>query len=114
MSIPIEISQAFKVKKILNQHSMKEHGINIARDIVCLLCHRFFQSRENLFTHRIQAHQSKTWKCKECGKVFGRKDYMEKHIKAIHMQTKFKCSECKAKFSYYAGLFSHTQKFHND
>ena len=67
-----QCSLGFKVKKSLNQHSMKEHSVNIAPDVVCLLCNQFFQSREKLFSHRAEAHQMITWKCKECGKVFGR------------------------------------------
>jgi KRAB domain-containing zinc finger protein len=104
----------YKKKFNLRQHCIREHCVDIAADIVCLLCDQFFPNRVELFSHKTEVHKQKSWECNQCGKVFGRKDYMKNHFEAVHMNTKFKCSYCTSKFSYNAGLFSHIQKFHND
>lgn len=84
------------------------------KDIKCDICHKKFDKKDNLRTHKYFIHEEKDrHKCEICEKIFTRKNFFQSHIKVhLNKQIKVKCNICGAELANLMDYMEHIKSLH--
>lgn len=104
-------NKSFKSRMKFLQHKKAVHD---GGKFMCIICNKFFASKQYLRKHNIQCHsKKKLMECHVCGKSFPQGSQFKRHL-LIHEEKRFKCEyeNCEKLFQFRASLVKHIETVH--
>ena len=79
-------NQEFTCIQNLRKHNIDTHGI--MKSFSCNICHKVFNKKNQLMSHRYEVHRGRIFSCGYCNKSFKRLGHLISHKYRIHNTAK--------------------------
>jgi hypothetical protein len=94
---------------------MNPSASTLPRKFECQVCHKYLNSRQNLWRHKLVHDSSKKSKeCRRCHAKFRDNNNLKRHIDSIHRSghTEYACNLCDQVFYFKTRLKQHHKEHH--